>query len=276
MKNLNAYDEDSFAFYESVRAKKRSAALVARLTTLDANLRLLFANYDQSFQRNNLQSLAAHGYRGQEKEDLGELYDYDSATLKKLKDKLTTTPSGRLVKCQYCTINSVSTFDHFVPQGEFPEFIVHPKNLLCCCGDCNPRKGTQWRNVGQRTLLNLYLDTLPAVQYLFVTVDISFNSMETEFFLDNRNGIDNGLFQLLTDHYTKLNLFKRFSDEVDTVISTFRDVIEPFRANHTLQETKDFVIETIRREQAAYGHNYWQSVLKLQLINDDDFLIDYE
>ncbi|TWR24798.1 HNH endonuclease [Mucilaginibacter pallidiroseus] len=276
MKNLRSYDEDSFAFYELVRSRKRDAALVARLTAMDANMRLLFDRYDQSFAANDLQSLNAHGYVNQDKADLGELYEYDSATLSKLKDRLTTTPSGRLVKCQYCTINSISTFDHFVPQGDFPEFIVHPKNLLCCCGDCNPRKGSRWRNAGQRTVLNLYLDTLPAVQYLFVTVDIGFTSMATAFYLENRNGVDARLFALLVDHYSKLNLYERFSDEADTVITTFRSVIEPYRENHTLQETRQFVLETIRKEQIAFGQNYWQSVLKLELINNDDFLIDYE
>jgi hypothetical protein len=275
MKNLNPYNEDSFSFYKAVRSKKRDDNLISRLTAIDADIKPLYDSYDEAFDTNSLQSLTAKGYEGQEKLDLEALYDYDSATLTKLRGHLTTTASGRLVKCQNCTINSISTFDHFVPQSEFPEFIVHPKNLLCCCGDCNPRKGAGWRRNGERTVLNLYLDQLPNVQYLFVNVDIGFLSIETEFYLNNQNGIDPSLFQLLTSHYQRLKLFKRFSDEADSVISTFKDTLEVYRENHTLQETQEFATKTIQREQLAFGFNYWQSILKLELINNDDFLDDY-
>ena len=276
MRNIIPYNENSFSFYDTVRSKKQDADLIERLEAMDGDIESFFRSYDRHFKNNSLEDMIANVFTAQQKSDLSTLYDYSSATLTKFRGQLTKTPSGRVMRCQNCTINNISTFDHFVPQGEFPEFAVHPKNLLCCCADCNPRRGNVWRLNGHRTTLNLYLDVLPDVQYLFVQTDIGKTDIETTFYLENRNGINNQLFQLLSDHYMRLNLFSRFSESSDTVITSLKAIVAPFRARHTLAETRDFVIETIRAEQIAFGHNYWQSVLKLELINNDDFLIDYE
>ena len=128
------------------------------------------------------------------------------------------------MKCQSCTINDGSTFDHIVPQGEFAEFIVHPKNLINQCGDCNPRKNASWRISGKRTTLNLYLDQLPDVQYLFVTADVGNLAIETNFYLENQHGIDPDLFELISKPYQRLDLFRRFSDAADSVISSLNNI----------------------------------------------------
>lgn len=276
MKNSNPYAGDAFRFYKKVCSKKQDAALVTRLRAMDIDIRALYDTYDLHFQANTLESLAAVGYINQHKADLETLYDYKSATFTKLRDQLTTTATGRVVKCQNCTINDISTFDHMVPQGEFAEFIVHPRNLMCCCADCNPRRNNVWRLNGRKTTLNLYLDILPDIQYLFVAANIGNTAIETTFYLQNPNGVDAELFVLLEAHYNRLKLFKRFADGADTVISSLRNIMEPLRAFHDLDETRLIVLETIRRERLAFGHNYWQSVLKLELINNHDFMIDYE
>jgi hypothetical protein len=277
MKNSKHFVGDAFAFYKKVCSKKQDAGLIARLLAMDPQIALVFAAYDQNFLTNSLEILNAHGYIDPEKADLKELYDYDSATLQQLKTLLTTSDTGRIIKCQNCTINDVNTYDHLVPQGDFSEFIVHPRNLLCCCGDCNSRKSSRWRNAaGQRTTLNLYLDNLPAIQYLFVTADIGNLAVETTYYLDNRNGIDAGLFSLIQNHYTRLNLFKRFSDGTDTVISSLKNILEPLRDFHDLAESKQIILQSIQKDQIAFGKNYWQSVLKLELLESDDFMIDYE
>lgn len=276
MKNSEFFDGDPFTFYKEVCAKKQTPALLARLLAMDADIQGLFDIYDQHFGANTLQQMTAKGYIDPEKASLTELYNYDSLVLRTLKNKLTTSATGRIVKCQNCTINDVNTFDHVVPQGEFAEFIVHPKNLLCSCGDCNSRKSNVWRQAGHRTTLNLYLDTLPNVQYLFVTADVGNAAIETTFYLDNRNGVDIDFFALLQSHYTKLNLFQRFADGADTVISSLRNIMEPLRGFHDVAQTRQIVLESVLKDQIAFGPNYWQSVLKLELLNSDDFMVDYE
>ncbi|MCS3732354.1 hypothetical protein FHS10_000276 [Mucilaginibacter dorajii] len=34
-------------------------------------------------------------------------------------------------------------------------------------------------------------------------------------------------------------------------------------------------MKTTHKERIAFGHNYWQYMHKLELINNDDFMIDY-
>jgi hypothetical protein len=276
MKNVNAFEGDAFSFYKTVCSKKQDVALVARLAAMDADIQALYNTYDHHFQGNMLETLDPNGYNHGPKADLVALYDYGSATMTALRNQLNTTPHGRVVKCQSCTINSGSTFDHIVPQGEFAEFIVHPRNLIGQCADCNPRKNANWRLGGKRTTLNLYLDALPQVQYLFVTADVGNDAIETEFYLDNRNGVNADLFELISNHYQRLDLFRRFSDEADSVITSLRNIMDPLKLLGDVAQSKAIVLESITREQNAFGHNYWQSILKLELINSEDFMIDYE
>jgi hypothetical protein len=276
MKNSSAYSGDAFAFFKKVCQKKRSLELKNRLLTLDSSIIELFDQYEQCFADNTVELLTAHGYNDPPKADLTELYNYDSQTLSRLKTLLTTSPEGRIVKCQNCTINDVNTFDHLVPQGEFPEFIVHPKNLFCSCGDCNSRKSSIWRNADRRTTLNLYLDQLPNIQYLFARTEVSNTNIEVAFTLQNVNGVDNNLFSLIKEHYTRLDLFRRFEDGADSIITSFKTTLVPLKLLNDPTLARNIAFESIRLERLAFGFNYWQSVLKHELLTNDDFMIDYE
>jgi hypothetical protein len=276
MKNSRAYSGDAFRFYKSVCSSKQDAAMNTRLLGMDANIRNLYAEYDRHFNANSLELLDANGYINQERLDLGSLYDYSSAKLTALRNELTTTPTGRVIKCQNCTINDISTFDHMLPQGEFVEFNVHPRNLMCCCADCNPRRSNIWRSGGRRTTLNLYLDTLPDVQYLFVVADVGNSAIETTFRLRNVNdAIDVELFSLLQAHYQCLHLYERFSAGADTVITSLKATLEPLREFTDLPTARALALQFVAKERIAFGTNYWQSILKMELLNSDDFMIDF-
>ncbi|CDS92088.1 conserved hypothetical protein [Sphingobacterium sp. PM2-P1-29] len=272
MKNQTVYSESSYEFYKKVKSKKTKKDLKLRLGLIDHIIEQLFEDYDNHYDDNNLQSLEPHGFVGQPKLDLEELYKYSSKTLTDLQIALTTTPTGRNVKCQYCTINAVNTFDHLVPQGFYSEFVVHPKNLFCSCSDCNSRKGAIWRNAGQRTSLNLYLDQLPNLQYLFVEIDVQNTSIGTRFFLNNTGNIDVNLFQILNDHYTKLGLFKRFSENANDVITSFLLSAEPAFSMGTPEAAKAFILSSLEKEKVAFGFNYWETLLKIELLRHPEFL----
>jgi 5-methylcytosine-specific restriction endonuclease McrA len=276
MRNCKVFDGDSFAFFKEVRDKKQDDLLIARLKQIDKEIFDCFKWYDDNFNADTLETATARVCTNQEENDLGDLYRYESAVLSKLKIYLTTTPSGRLVKCQNCTINDVNTFDHLLPQSEFSEFTVHPKNLICSCGECNGRKGSTWRRNGARTSLNLYLDILPDEQYLYVTNDVGNLSVETNFYLQCPANMDPVLFAKIESHYTKLKLLRRFSDGADSVISSLKATIEPLRRRHTLQEVQEIVAEMLDKERIAFGYNFWQTILKYELIFNDDFMIDFQ
>ncbi|MCX2584276.1 hypothetical protein [Pedobacter sp. MR22-3] len=280
MKNLNPYQLNSFDYFQLVCSRKQNTVgnpnYLANLLSLEPNISILYDRYDQSFQNNDLAALAVHGFVGTDDSDLRALYQYKSKSLQELRTILTTTDHGRVVKCQHCTINGANSFDHFLPQSEFVEFMVHPLNLIPCCTECNGHKSNNWRNGQLRTALNLYLDQLPALQYLFVEFEIGNHTINTQFYLNNVNSINGNLFSMLEDHYDNLELYRRFAEEADGVVSSFKDTIEVHRGNNSLIETRQFIKQILQKEQAAFGFNYWQSIIKLELIDNDDFLIDFD
>lgn len=276
MKNSNPFCGDSFEFYKKVCESKKTIELKVRLSSMDAIIKKSFMDYDRNFDANTLENLVPFGHVNQQKEDLRSLYQYKSSIMTDLRKTLTTTTTGRVVKCQYCTLNDVSTLDHHIPQGDFAEFIVHPYNLLCCCGDCNSRRNNVWRQGGKRTTLNLYLDLLPSIQYLFVSIEIRNSVIQTTFRLENRNEIDLDFFNLIQSHYLRLNLFERFSLASDNIITSFKYTLESFNGGINILELKQMALDLVAKERLAWGFNYWQAILRLELINNTDFMLTLE
>ena len=276
MKNSSPYSGDAFSFFKQVCSRKRDQPLKDRLALMDPNIQLFYNQYDMAYMANSLEDLSPHGYIDPQKEDLETLYDYDSQTLSRLRTELTTTPFGRIVKCQNCTINDANTFDHLIPKTEFVEFNVHPRNLFCSCGDCNSRKGSIWRNGGVRTTLNLYIDQIPNVQYLFVNTEISNTTIDIEFKVENNNGINPQLFALIEEHYRRLDLCRRFRESSETPITSLKNTLKPMLKLNNPLLARNLALESVHLERLSYGFNFWQSVLKHNLLMSDDFMIDFE
>ena len=70
-----------------------------------------------------------------------------------------------------CGTTLPRTFDDYVPAVKFPEFAVHPLNLVPCCATCNSTKDADWLTAaGTRQYLHTYSDQLPDVQFVSVTL----------------------------------------------------------------------------------------------------------
>jgi hypothetical protein len=276
MRNLKPYDGNSFEFHKNIIDRKRNtkedATYKLRISALNGNVEDQYTLYDTHFGNDTLQNLTQFGYTGQEKNDLLALYSYKSKLLQDLKTKLTTTETNRIINaCQNCTINEINSFDHFVPKDEFAEFSVNPKNLFPSCTMCNGYKAVAWRESGQRVFLNLYLDALPQEQYLFVDLDISGDDIKTNFRVANPNNIEPQLFRIIQNHYAKLRLCKRFTDNNDEVITALKNDVESHLDNLSVEVIQQTVIKRNQKNMLAFGHNYWKSILELALINSVAF-----
>lgn len=277
MRNLEPYNEDSFEFYESVVASKRNSQqdpdYKERLQGYGAAISDQFEEYDQRFENDNLVGLANYGFAGNDKEDLLRLYSYKGALMQRLKINVTTTQHNRIMNtCQNCTISEVNSFDHFVNKDEFPEFSVHPKNLFPSCAICNSYKGEIWRENETIQYLNLYLDQLPEEQYLFVDITVNGGTVEADFSLDNRYGIDPIFFERVQNHYQRLHLCNRFRENSHSVIAPLENVIKSYVDVLSVEEVVDLVIESAERNMDYFGFNYWKSILEIELVSSDDFL----
>jgi 5-methylcytosine-specific restriction endonuclease McrA len=274
MKNLKPYDLSSIGFYDELLSTKRNSDknpnYKTRLATYKANIDFNFTQYDTNYIDNNLTSMIPRGFNTQQKTDILSLYAYSTSAISKLKIKLTTSEYNRVENtCQNCTIGEVSSFDHFLPKDEFPEFSVHPKNLIPSCSKCNGKKSVNWRNGLKSLFLNLYLDALPDIQYLFVDID---HNLDFTFIIDNRNHINPDLFSIIESHYVKLDLGNRFLGNSNKVVSELTNTITSFKNKLPRGEIINCVIETENSNKALYGSNYWRSILKIELVQNNDFM----
>jgi 5-methylcytosine-specific restriction endonuclease McrA len=272
MRSLSCYPHNTFTFYQEAVSRKRDAAMKARIASHSATIHGLYNDYDASFQTDTLARMNPHGiFTAQAERDFETLYAYKSKIMQTLKIQLTTIGGRKFGNCQNCTLSEVNSFDHILPKAEFPEFIVNPKNLFPSCSMCNSYKNAAWRNGFVGTFLNLYIDQLPNVQYLFVSFTISNGGLDIvpTFRVQNPNNIPRVFFDKIESHYNKLHLCDRFSLVSDEVISTLFDT---FDTAPDIYEARDQTIEVANRNRLNYGHNYWKDILKISLVQDPNFL----
>lgn len=277
MIKLNYYIEDAFAFYQSIvkacRARKGRPNFREEMQALHVSQKACYATYDYHFSANTLQELVVARDTSEKWKDLQSLYDYRSKRIEKLRIALMKHPdNGRLLNtCQNCTINEVDTMDHFVPQEEFPEFAVHPKNLFPCCTACNRMKSDVWRQKsgGGRVFLNLYLDPLPTDQYLFVEFD---QTWLPTFSLVQPDGLSNEIFNLIQSHYQRLKLCKRFQDRSHEIISKVAAEIRSTVRNYSAQAIQEIIKDRCAETKPLLGYNHWQLVLEEALAGNEAFI----
>lgn len=277
MRNIDNSERDSLAFHKAVvkskNVTKLDPDLKTRLIALDDDIELLYNNYRKNFDENCLEKTVSKAFADNNKNDLLSLYSYKSKLIQDLKTEITTTDANRIINtCQNCTISEINSFDHILPKEEFCEFVVNPLNLFPSCTTCNSYKGKFWNDNGKRIYLNLYLDKLPELQYLFVDIEFKKHTFGLKFYLDNRFGINPELFSLIESHYKKLHLLERFSDNGDKVITPLINQIKPYLKQLDLNIIKENSIETSNLNRKVFGFNYWESILQLNLIQNEDFI----
>lgn len=274
MKRIKEYKGNSFEFHQKVIASKHSKptdpTYKDRVNALHTTVREQFENHDNKFSENDLGTLSAKELDASQKRDLQALYDYGTKPFQQLNDILTTSENGaRQPICPFCTINNVNTFDHLIPKSEFSELADHPVNLMPCCSQCNGKKSSNWRIGNERKYLNLYLDDLPNLQYLFIYLLIEGRTLNVRFTVENKYGIDSNLFIRIQNHYHDLNLCHRFSLNSDNVISELKNTLEFNKEYISKEQLKKNIINAENKNREQYGFNYWKSLLKIECCRDD-------
>jgi 5-methylcytosine-specific restriction endonuclease McrA len=277
MKNLKPYKYDAFEFHKKVVSKKRNSKkdpdFVSRVVSLNDTIEEQYKIFYEKFIQNELEKINNKSFSRVEKETLIKLYSFKSKVIQELKINLTTDERNRIINtCQNCTISEVNSFDHFIPKDEFAEFVVNPLNLFPSCTTCNSLKSSVWRKNNKRLFLNLYLDQLPKEQYLFVDIKFSGEDIDLTYNLKNNYGIDSTIFELIVNHYNKLNLLQRFKENSDAIVSEFEISIKSYMKRLSIGEIKQTIIEKNEDYKKVYGYNYWKSILEMSLINNDEFI----
>jgi len=279
MRNLNSFSGNTTDFLDEVIASKKHSSkdpsYKQRIGVLVPDIKVLYGNFDKAHNSNNHVSLLPKGYVNQNKADLLKLYTSKNSRLVKLKNSVTTVLDNRAMNtCQYCTIAPIGSLDHIVPKDEFPEFSVNPKNLLPACTTCNSHKNQNWKENNSTLFLNLYTDTLPNEQYLFVDLVVSPNYIEPTFELRNVNNINADFFQLLKSHYSRLHLPERFKKESHKVISELTNLISASKNLLSKDQIIELVQNKIDEDKKTFGSNNFKSMLEEALISNKNYMDD--
>lgn len=280
MKNLkNNLSLSSIDFMRKIVSSKRNTEKdpnrKTRLLDLVTKVNPSYSNYDRKLSTNTLTSLTPLVISASEEVDFLSLYSYKNSKLTAFRRAISTdSTSTYQPTCQYCTINSVNSLDHFAPKDLFPEFSIHPNNLIPSCTECNSKKLARWINNNQHIFLNLYIDILPNIQYLFVELDIvSLNNINVKFKIDNLNNVSQPLYTIITSHYRELDLFQRFKDKSSDVIIELTNSIQASLNNGvSITDIKKTIIDTCNLDKKHKGHNHYQIILKEALIQSNNYI----
>lgn len=209
---------------------------------------------------------------------LYKLFDSESEHSNKLKQSIKNISK----KCPYCSIDTSSHLDHYLPRSKFPEFSVLSLNLIYACSICNSKyKGDKYLNNNrERLYINPYFDNfIDDIAFLKCDIEISEASIypKFNFYIDTelRNTYSYE-YKIVKNHFDNLNLNKRYIDQI--VEEKFRR----FKNRYIDQENRKF--EDIRIEQLKIDIQYelnglyelninnWEKVFWTSLKNSDKCL----
>ena len=118
-----------------------------------------YGRFENAVDQRDLETIRSSSAMQLIASSLRSCYDGETKRLRELKDSIAGVQGVRVLKyCPLCGITSVATHDHYMPASLFPEFAVHPLNLVPCCFMCNSTKGDDWLDEdGNRLYMHTYL-----------------------------------------------------------------------------------------------------------------------
>jgi hypothetical protein len=195
---------------------------------------------------------------------LRSCYDGDTKRLRELKDSIAAVQSMRVLKyCPLCGITSVATHDHYMPATLFPEFAVHPLNLVPCCLMCNSTKGSDWLDEdGNRLYIHAYSDLIPTEA--FVEVELKTSPSATGvgaiFSITRPSRFSRKAWVIIESHFERLKLIERYTDFANDEIAEILADCKIYNENGGV-DVRRFLRKRARERAGIYGQSHWRSVL---------------
>lgn len=236
-----------------------------------------YGAFEAAYAVAGISGVAQGTWKKAEREDLLHCYESTGKALQQLKTLISESqPDGVREVCPYCGIGGPRQFDHYLPKEKFPEYSVHSYNLVPCCGVCNGKKSDIWLQPdNSRTFINFYLDSLPAVPMLDITVQWSVKNNKlvpvSTFQLVCPAGFGVADFQLVSTHFQKLGLLARYKDQAHTEFLAIRNSALSREAK-TVVVLRRFLTNFIKNWEQTLGPLNWRISLYRALIAHTPFL----
>lgn len=265
MKRLTALETDPTYVDRYVSIRNRKHLKVRKpLIAVHAFIEERYLTLAEAVADDSLSEMKVDARAAPIREVLRACYDGSTQPLRDLKKAIVDAQPKRLMKyCPMCGTTLHSTFDHYLPAVRFPEFAVHPLNLVPCCSKCNSTKDDDWLSAsGRRQYLHAYSDELPDRQ--FVTVSLheqdGLSGVGATFSLVKPHGVPAGTWELIKSHFERLHLLDRYdeqgNDEIAEILSDCGTFVETGGG-----DVREFLSALAKDRRAVYGRNHWRAVL---------------
>ncbi|MBW3510603.1 HNH endonuclease [Janthinobacterium sp. NKUCC06_STL] len=267
MRNLPVPGMDALALFDKITGEKRGE-VSARLGRLRRRISSAYASYQANTDA--LQTIASAGIKGVREKALLHAYNSPTATMRSIRDNLIYPNIEDFDECPYCGINDPKTLDHYLPKETYPEFAVHPLNLIPICHICNSHyKRSQFLDGGARLFMHSYFDTFPAFDFIQLQVIVN-----REVILSFTNSSDpaNPDFSILFGrHFRKLGLNERFVQKSAAEISRKRPALRRFYRNGGAAEVAQVLQQEANDFRVTLSGNHWKVALYSSLAGSQDF-----
>lgn len=265
MRSLTALPDDPtyLDWYVAIRDKKHKPTRTP-LTAAHALIKERYEAHADAIVNDTLARIESRDEAIHLRDVLRACYDSPTEPLKQLKQAIKNAQPKRLLKyCPMCGTTLPRTFDHYMPAVRFPEFAVHPLNLVPCCSSCNSTKDDDWLSAaGERQFLHAYTDEIPDLQFVKVTLheDRALTGVGATFILERPEGVADEQWDLIGSHFRRLKLIDRYdergNDEVAEILSDCREFRD---AGGT--DVQKFLTGRAKDRRTVYGRNHWIAVL---------------
>lgn len=260
--------------YQAIRDSKR-ATTRNPLTASHAVIAAQYLRYEHAVNTNTLEAVPQSAQALTLSAPLRACYAGATKPLQALKKAIKETqPKRQLKYCPMCGTTTPGTFDHYMPAVRFPEFSVHPLNLVPCCSTCNSIKDDDWLDAaGSRQYLHAYSDTVPDLQFLKVSLhqDPALNGVGATFSLIRPANIAPATWSIIHSHFDRLHLVLRYNELGNDEIAGILSTCEVFLQESGKISARAFLAGLAAQEKAIYGRNDWRVVLMETMASHPDF-----
>lgn len=208
----------------------------------------------------------------EDKQDFLGLYKYESSPITKLRNKVLKTGEYSHDFCPICEVNKASTIDHYMPQTEYPLFVVHPRNLIPCCPMCNQHKSKNVFGKGnKRKYWNAYIDIPPKDKFLYCKIIEEYNMPKANFYIEKGNLSDDD-FVIISNTINDLQLLEMYADGSGRIINDLKNKVCNMMKKGTNKGDLNKCINTCKDNIVPEDINEWTDILRMSLLESDIFI----
>lgn len=260
-------DVDDKNLYSSCVVSK----LAPRKDYLESVQTIVCDAYDEYFKcAPYVESLMPRDFNSNEIEALNHCYDSPLSVFEEVRDIIFNNAIADDPKCPYCSLDSISELDHYLPKSVFPEFSVYSKNLVPSCGVCNKRKSDYSHVCGSvRPVIHPYFDSLD-VSVIRANIQHRNGCLVAIYSVDVSSVNDACLARVIKEHFDRLELKKRYevhaNNAIARLVKGMNDDVD------SIGDAKRSFMQYYRIVCNLYHVNHWEVVLFKGLLDFLGFL----